>query len=76
MDTLGAHSQFVDVDTLLNWGNLCEDKINTSTTVAETFQADTILSFFKYTYNYGIHGKVVLLEGNMTKLFSHCEYQQ
>ena len=45
MDTLGAHSQFVDVDTLLNWGNLCEDKINTSTTVAETFQADTILSF-------------------------------
>ena len=41
MDPLGEPSQFVEVDTLPSWGNLCENELNPSNTAAETFQADT-----------------------------------
>lgn len=41
MDPLCAPSDFVDVGE-----DLCEDKLNTSATVAETFQEDTIRTFF------------------------------
>lgn len=41
MDPLCSPSEFVDVGK-----DLCEDESNTSATVAETFQEDTIRSFF------------------------------
>ncbi|XP_012498877.1 PREDICTED: ganglioside-induced differentiation-associated protein 2 [Propithecus coquereli] len=58
MDPLGAPSQFVDVDTLTNWGDSCEDELNSSDTTAEIFQEDTIRSPF--LYNKDVNGKVVL----------------
>lgn len=58
MDPLGAPSQFVDVDTLLSWGDLCEDELNSSDTTAQTFPEDTTRSPF--LYNKDINGKVVL----------------
>lgn len=43
MDPLCAPSDFVDVGE-----DLCEGELNTSATVAETFQEDTIRSFFPF----------------------------
>lgn len=55
MDTLGAPSQLVDLDTLPNWGHSCEDELSGPDTAAET---DTIRSPFLYSKN--INGKEVL----------------
>jgi hypothetical protein len=58
MDPLGAPSQFVDVDTLLSWGDSYEDELSSSDTSTETFHEDIIRSPF--LYNKDINGKVVL----------------
>lgn len=58
MDPLGAPSQFVDVDTLVSWGDSYEDEVNSSDSTAEAFQEDTNRSPF--LYNRDINGKVVL----------------
>lgn len=66
MDPLGAPSQFVDVDTLLSWGDLCEDELNSSDTATQTVPEDTIRSPF--LYNKDINGKVVLWKGDVALL--------
>lgn len=58
MDPLGAPSQFVDVDTLLCWGDSYKDELNSHDSTAKAFQEDTIRSPF--LYNRDINGKVVL----------------
>uniref|UniRef100_A0A8C2QGH5 Ganglioside-induced differentiation-associated-protein 2 n=1 Tax=Cricetulus griseus TaxID=10029 RepID=A0A8C2QGH5_CRIGR len=66
MDPLGAPSQFVDVDTLLSWGDSYKDELNSHDSTAETFQEDTIRSPF--LYNRDINGKVVLWKGDVALL--------
>ena len=39
---LGDPSQFVEVNALTSWGNLCDDELNPSNTAAEMCQADTL----------------------------------
>lgn len=66
MDPLGAPSQFVDVDTLLSWGDSYKDELNSYDSTAETFQEDPIRSPF--LYNRDINGKVVLWKGDVALL--------
>lgn len=66
MDPLGAPSQFVDVDTLVSWGDSYEDEVNSSDSTAEAFQEDTNRSPF--LYNRDINGKVVLWKGDVALL--------
>ncbi|KAL1774006.1 ganglioside-induced differentiation-associated protein 2 [Sigmodon hispidus] len=66
MDPLGAPSQFVDVDTLLSWGDSYKDELNSCDSTAETFQEDIIRSPF--LYNQDINGKVILWKGDVALL--------
>ncbi|KAL6031353.1 hypothetical protein STEG23_006893, partial [Scotinomys teguina] len=58
--------RFVDVDTLLSWGDSYKDELNSSDSSAETFPGDTIRSPF--LYNRDINGKVVLWKGDVALL--------
>lgn len=66
MDPLGVPSPFMDVDTLLSWGNSCKDKLNASNMAEERFQEDIIRSSF--LYNKDINGKVVLWKEDVVLL--------
>lgn len=66
MDPLGAPSQFVDVDTLLSWGDSHEDEVTASDSTAKAFQEDASRSPF--LYNRDINAKVVLWKGDVALL--------
>ncbi|GAB1287914.1 Ganglioside-induced differentiation-associated protein 2 [Apodemus speciosus] len=66
MDPLGAPSQFVDVDTLLSWGDSYEDEVTASDGTAGAFQEDASRSPF--LYNRDINAKVVLWKGDVALL--------
>lgn len=66
MDPLGAPSQFVDVDTLLSWGDSYEDEVDCADSTAEAFQEDASRSPFVYSRD--VNGKVVLWKGDVALL--------